>query len=65
MSNIVMPIENIPHGHGLSFKRGVADGLLNSDAHQSDFHQTHAASYERGKTFGIQLRSEIAKHVRS
>lgn len=65
MSNIVSSIEEIPHGHGLSFKRGVADGLLDSDAHQNEPHETHKASYERGKAFGIQLKAEIAKHVKA
>lgn len=65
MSNIVIPIEDIPHGHGLSFKRGVADGLLNSNAHQSEPHKTHAASYKRGRAFGIQLKARIAKRVKA
>lgn len=64
MSTIEIPIESIPHGHGLSFKRGVADGLLESNAHQSEPHETHSASYVRGKAFGEQLRAEIAKHVK-
>ena len=64
MSSIEIPIEDIPHGHGLSFKRGVVDGLLNSNEHESEPHPTHAASYRRGKAFGIQLRDEIAKRVK-
>ncbi len=65
MSNIEIQIEDIPHGHGLSFKRGVADGLLDFNSHQSQPHDTHAASYERGKSFGIQLKAEIAKRVKA
>lgn len=63
--NLSIPIGDIPHGHGLSFKRGVADGLLDSNTHESEPHPTHSATYERGKIFGIQLKAEIAKHVKS
>ena len=63
--NISIPIEDIPHGHGLSFKHGVADGLLGSNTYESKPHPTHSASYERGKIFGIQLKAEIAKNVKS
>jgi hypothetical protein len=31
MATISVDIEEIPHGHGLSFKRGVSDGLLDSN----------------------------------
>lgn len=64
-----MPIINIefpeiPHGHGLSFKKGVADGLLDCRDHEETPHETHFASYERGIAFGAELKLQIAQAVK-
>lgn len=64
MASTIIDIPEIPHGHGLSFKRGVADGLLESRVHDASLHQTHLASYERGVDVGKSLRFEIAKLVK-
>ncbi len=64
MATIQLEIPEIPHGHGLSFKRGVADGLLESHSHKSDPHQTHSASYERGFAVGAALKDQIAPLVK-
>lgn len=62
-----MPIElnipDIPHGHGLSFKKGVADGLLQEDTNEGNYHETHDASYNRGKAVGENLRNLVAQQV--
>lgn len=58
-------IPEIPHGHGLSFKKGVADGLLEKQEHKDTCHQTHLASYQSGYEIGETLRREIAKKVRA
>lgn len=61
--NIVIP--EIPHGHGLSFKKGFSDGLLDIDSNKGTYHETHRASYLKGHELGIMLRVEIAKHVKA
>ena len=65
MDEIEITIPEIPHGHGLSFKKGVADGLLESQQHESSCHETHAASYRRGREIGGVLKTEIAKRVKA
>jgi hypothetical protein len=64
MKYIELEVSEIPHGHGLSFKRGVADGLLNCQDHEDMPHKTHTASYQRGVAIGIELRSKIALEVK-
>lgn len=59
--NIEIP--EIPHGHGLSFKRGVADALLETESHKNTCHGTHAASYLKGYKIGGNLKELIAKKV--
>lgn len=41
MAIIETEIPDIRHGHGLSFKRGLADGLLDSSEHQNLPHSPH------------------------
>ena len=65
MTKIQINIPEIPHGHGLSFKKGVADGLLDSRDHQETPHETHAARYQRGIEVGAELKREIAKLVKA
>lgn len=60
MNNIQIEIPEIPHGHGLSFKKGVSDGLLGSEANKNQLHETHLASYERGFAVGEVLKERIA-----
>ena len=63
-NNVVISGDEIPHGHGLSFKKGLADGLLESNHYENEFHNTHAHSYARGKVVGDELRERIAKLVK-
>ncbi len=65
MEKIEIAIPDIPHGHGLSFKKGLADGLLKTNDHESTCHETHSASYHRGRDVGEVLRREVAKHVKA
>ena len=65
MATVQIEIPEIPHGHGLSFKKGVADGLLDTRSHESEPHETHSASYERGITVGADLKEKIALHVKA
>ena len=54
---------DIPHGHGLSFKKGISDGLL--DVKQiSDIPNGHQLSYIKGKEFSKVLKEEISKKVK-
>jgi hypothetical protein len=65
-TNVVpLAIPKIPHGHGLSFKKGLAEGLLGSNEHLDGIHETHTASYHRGHAVGFLLRGDIAKLVKS
>jgi hypothetical protein len=64
MTKVQIAIPPIPHGHGLSFKKGVADGLLDSEVHAETCHETNRASYRRGVEVGVALRSEIAPLVK-
>ena len=64
MTNIQISIPPIPHGHGLSFKKGVADGLLDSEAYIESCHETNRASYRRGVEVGVALKAEIAQLVK-
>ncbi|MBF0239891.1 MAG: hypothetical protein HQM12_19500 [SAR324 cluster bacterium] len=54
------PREAIPHGHGLSFKKGIADGLLEETNHQNTIHSTHTASYRKGLDWGKKLQKIIS-----
>lgn len=36
MTKIEIAIPDIPHGHGLSFKKGIADGLLGCRDHETN-----------------------------
>lgn len=64
MSTIKLNIPEIPHGHGLSFKKGIADGLLDTDSNEDTCHETHRASYLRGHELGVMLKLEIAGNVK-
>ena len=64
MPTITLPIEEIPHGHGLSTKRGIADGLLEETRGQGDVPNGHDASYQRGVEIGKELKRQIADLVR-
>jgi hypothetical protein len=57
-------IPEIPHGHGLTFKKGVSDGLLGKNYFIDCFHKTHDHSYERGVEFGKHLKIIIANQVK-
>ncbi|MDD5029910.1 MAG: hypothetical protein PHH58_10480 [Rhodoferax sp.] len=65
MTTVTIEFPEIPHGHGLSFKKGVADGLLDCRDHESTPHEIHSASYQRGIEVGIELKREIAKLVKA
>lgn len=65
MTTVTIDIPEIPHGHGLSFKKGVADGLLDNRDHEATPHETHAASYQRGIEVGTELKQKIAKLVKA
>ena len=63
MTTVRIEIPGIPHGHGLSFKKGVVDGLLDCRNNEAAPHETHSASYQRGVVVGAELKREIAKLV--
>lgn len=57
-------LPDIPHGHGLSFKKGLADSLLDSNVNESTCHKTHKQSYSKGQEIGETIKQETAKHVK-
>jgi hypothetical protein len=63
IENIEIP--EIPHGHGLSFKKGIADGLLETKEHESTCHETHLANYRRGYEIGEALKKVISNKVKA
>lgn len=65
MATIQIDIPDIPHGHGLSFKKGIAGGLLDCREYEETPHHTHSASYRRGLVVGAELKCEIAKLVKA
>lgn len=65
MKKIEITIPSIPHGHGLSFKKGIADGLLETKEHESTCHETHATNYRCGLDVGETLKREIATQVKA
>jgi hypothetical protein len=64
MTTIEIDISEIPHGHGLSFKKGIADGLLGNRSYETEIDATHHASYERGHIVGTNLKEKIAPIVK-
>ena len=61
MTSLEIEMHEIPHGHGLSFKKGIADGLLECRDHENTCHETHAASYRRGCEVGVKLKEQVAR----
>jgi hypothetical protein len=61
---IEIELPDIPHGHGLSFKKGLADSLLDSKVNESTCHETHKKSYSEGRAIGETIKQEVAKHVK-
>lgn len=59
-----MPNRDIPHGHGLSHKKGLSDGLLDETRFADGLPNGHDASYRRGFEEGSTLRDTIARRIR-
>jgi hypothetical protein len=57
-------VQDIPHGHGLSFKKGICDGLMEAETNKGNYHETHEGSYLRGVAEGVALRVAIAARVK-
>ena len=64
MTDITLFFPEIPHGHGLSFKKGIADGLLDVAINENTPHKTHSASYLRGYEIGQELKNRVAELVK-
>ena len=57
-------IEIIPHGHGLSFKKGCSDGLLNNNFFEENLPNGHYLSYQKGVDFGKKLQKNISLKIK-
>ena len=64
MTTIKVDIEEIPHGHGMSTKRGIADGLLEESGNEGNVPNGHDASYRRGVEIGEELKRQVADLVK-
>lgn len=58
--------KTIPHGHGLSYKKGIADGLLGTEREDLKGYvpQGHDGSYKKGVEEGKELAVSINSRVR-
>ncbi|QTR48077.1 hypothetical protein J9253_09250 [Thiothrix litoralis] len=58
-------IPEIPHGHGLSFKKGISDGILEENTFESSLPSGgHLFSYKKGYELGKLLKNEVARKVK-
>ena len=64
MPTLEITVEEEPHGHGLSVRRGIADGLLEEAQYKDKVPPTHRASYRRGVDLGTELRKQITAIVK-
>ncbi|MDO8811895.1 MAG: hypothetical protein Q7J38_07710 [Gallionella sp.] len=58
-------IPELPVGRGLSYKKGVADGLLDEERFKNDIPDGHDKAYRDGLLHGQQLKEEVAKKVKT
>ena len=62
---MILDIPDISHGHGLSFKKGIVDGILGENRFENDLPDGgHSSSYKKGYDLGESLKSEIATKVK-
>jgi len=61
MAIIKIEIQEISHGHGLSFKKGIADGLFKCNENEQKIPKSHLKSYERGLKVGAELERGTAQ----
>ncbi len=61
MATIQIDIPDAPGDHGLSFKKGIADGLLDYREQEQLPRTTYSASYQRGFVVGTELKCEISR----
>jgi len=54
----------IPHGHGLSFKKGISDAVLDVNKLQDTLPNGHNLSYEKGIKLGKELKDIINKKIK-
>lgn len=62
---MIVNISELPHGHGLSYKKGVSDGLLGESKYENETSKLrHSASYKKGYELGEALKAEVASKVK-
>ncbi len=57
-------IEEISHGHGLSFKKGLSDGVLVDANFENALPNGHDKSYKNGFEIGLTIKEEIKNKVK-
>jgi len=57
-------LEEIPHGHGASFKKGISDAILDQNNFENNLPTGHNSSYDKGKNLGKELKKIIANKVK-
>lgn len=64
MVELLKMIPDIPHGHGLSFKKGICKGLIESeDFIEKDLPNGHEKTFKLGIEFGRALKKAVGEHV--
>jgi hypothetical protein len=63
---LIEEMDDLPHGHGLSFKKGVCSILMKDLCHvdKKDLPNGHAKSFEKGRKYGLELEQRIAQKVK-
>ena len=63
MTTVQLVIEEISHGRGLSFKKGIASILIDTDFSKF-LPDGHERSYKDGQKVGLELKDKISKLVK-
>lgn len=56
--------KDIPHGHGLSYKKGICDGLMGETKYSNLIHETHRLTYNKGVEEGKNIKESISSRVK-
>ena len=60
---MIIDLKEMPHGHGLSYKKGISDGILNKKEFEDKVPNGHDKSYKSGLEVGIKLKESIVVKV--
>ena len=63
---LIEEMDDLPHGHGLSFKKGICSILMKDSCNvdKKDLPNGHTKSFEEGQKLGLELKQIIAQKVK-